>query len=76
MTPVFEEKSNNSREAFGRGFADGIGSVGNLVVLCRRDHVRRSAQMEIKRRDSRADWSMIYRDLNVALDKSNERREE
>lgn len=75
MIPVLEEKSNNSWKAFGRGFADGLGSVGNLIIVRRSDHVRRNLRVETKRRDSRADWSMIYRDFNTALGKSNERTE-
>ena len=75
MIPVLKEKPNNSWNAFGRGFADGLGSVGNLMVLGRRDHVRRYMHIETKRRDSREDWSMIYRDFSRALGRSNERIE-
>lgn len=73
MIPILNEKSNNSWNAFGRGFADGLGSVGNLVILRRSDHVRRYLRISNKRRDLRADWSMIYQDFSTALGRSNER---
>jgi hypothetical protein len=75
MIPALEEKSHNSWKAFGRGFADGLGSMGNLVVLCRRDHVRRTVQ-ETKRRNWQTDWSMIRGDFKIALGKFHEPRKE
>ena len=76
MIPVLEESSHNSWKAFGRGFADGLGSVGNLVVPRQRGHAWRCAQIKTVRRDWQTDREMIHRDFNVAFGKLNERTEE
>lgn len=77
MISVLEPKPTHSWKAFGRGFADGIGSVGSVFALLpRRNSPRRSRSVEIRRRDPIVDAMMIRRDFTIALGKLNERRKE
>jgi hypothetical protein len=76
MIPVLEEQSHNPWKAFGRGFVEGLGSIGNFVVLRQSGHVRRCAGFETPRRDRPTDWEMIHRDFNKAFCNLNERTEE
>jgi hypothetical protein len=77
MTPDLERESNRRLKAFGLGFVDGIGSVGNLAVLSRKSSgIRRRLLLNVSRRNWRTDKTMIYRDFQLALGKLNERAEE
>ena len=77
MIPVSERKSSSSLKAFGRGFVDGVGSVGNLVVLSRPNlGTRRRVLFKASRRSWQTDKIMIHRDFQVALGKFDERPKE
>jgi hypothetical protein len=77
MIPVLERKSNDPLKAFGRGFVDGVGCVGNLVVLSRTGSgVRRRVLLKVGRRNWRTDTVMIHRDFQVAIGKFNGRTKE
>lgn len=77
MIPVLEKKSVNSWKTFGLGFANGIGSLGNLFILRRDIHTsRRFLYVETKLRDWRTDRLLIQNDFQVAFGRLNERTQE
>jgi hypothetical protein len=76
MIPVLERKSNHRLKAFGEGFVDGIGAVGNLAGPClSNSSIRRRVLLKVSKRNWRVDKIMIHRDFQVALGKLNERAE-
>jgi hypothetical protein len=77
MITILGRKSNRRLKAFGKGFVDGIGVVGNLASPTRSNSgIRRRVLLKVSQRNWRTDKIMIHRDFQVAIGKLNGRTEE
>jgi hypothetical protein len=73
MISGLQKQSNRVWTVLGRGFANGIGCLGNFIFLDRPEHERRRYRLaETTRRRWRTDSQMIHQDFEMAFSKFHE----